>query len=72
MSYEEALLEAYGYEKPKGRGRRESDQWVASVKTHQSAMQAFQEFEHHFAQLSEREQQLVGLDKVLFFLKSID
>ena len=69
VSFEEALLEACGYEKPEGRGRCEFDQWVASAKTRQRAMQAFLEFEHHFAQLSGRDQILVGVDKVLFFMK---
>ena len=51
-SFEEALREAYDYEGPKGRDRRECDEWVASEKTHQSATQAFLEFEHRFARLS--------------------
>ena len=42
------------------------------MKTHQSAMHAFVEFECHFAQLSERDQGLVGVAKVLMFVKSID
>ena len=71
-SFEEALREAYDYERPKGRHRREFDEWVASEKTHQSATQAFLEFEHRFARLSEREQRLVGEDKVLMFVRSID
>ena len=48
------------------------DEWVASEKTHQSATQAFLEFKHRFAQLSEREQRLVGEDKVLMFVRSSD
>ena len=71
-SFEEALREAYDYERPKGRVRRKFDQWVASTKIHQSATQAFLEFEDRFAQLSEREQGLVGMDKVLMFIRSID
>ena len=71
-SFEEALREAYDYERPKGRDRREFDEWVASEKTHQSATQAFLEFEHRFARLSVREQRLVGEDKVLMFVRSID
>mgnify|MGYP000476959177 CR=1 FL=1 len=61
MSFEEALLEAYGYEKPEEQGQREFNQWVASAKTHRSAMKAFQEFEHWFAQLLERDRRLVGV-----------
>ena len=67
----EALFEAYGYEKLEGQGRRVFDQWVASVKAHRSAMKAFQEFEHCFAQLSKRDQRSVGVDKVLLFFKSV-
>ena len=33
-SFEEALREAYDYERSKGRDRREFDEWVASEKTH--------------------------------------
>ena len=72
VSFQEALLEAYGYERPKGRGRCEFDHWVASAKAHQSAMQTFLEFERRYAQLSERDQRLVGVDKVLLFVKSIN
>ena len=43
-TFEMALLKAYGYERTKGRGRHEFDQWVASTKTHQGAMQAFVDF----------------------------
>ena len=71
-TFEKTLLEAYGYKRPKGRDRRDFDQWVASAKTHQGAMQAFLDFESRFSQLSEREQRLVGVDKVLMFVKSID
>ena len=42
---EEALLEAYGYKRPKGRGRREFGQWVTLAKIHRGATQAFLEFE---------------------------
>ena len=69
---EEALLEAYKYEKPKGQGRHEFDQWVSLTKTHESVVHAFIEFECHFVQLSEWDQGLVGLDKVLLFVKLID
>ena len=71
-SFEGALREAYDYDRPKGRDRREFDEWVASEKTYRSATQVFLEFEHRFAQLSKREQRLVGEDKVLMFVKSID
>ena len=71
-SFEEALQEAYDYKRPKGRIQREFDQWVASAKIHQSATQAFLEFERCFPQLSERVQGLVGLDKVLRLVRSID
>ena len=56
----------------KGRGWAEFEQWVASMKIHQSTTQAFLEFERCFAQLSEREQRSVRMDKVLMFLRSID
>ena len=72
VTFEKALLEAYVYKRPKGRDRRDFDEWVASTKTHQGAMQAFLDFESRFSQLSEREQRLVGVDKVLMFVKSID
>ena len=71
-SFEEALREAYDYERSKGRDRREFDEWVALEKTHQSATQAFLEFKHRFARLSEREQRLVGMDKVLMFVRLSD
>ena len=67
----EASLEAYGCKKPKGRSQHEFDQWVASVKAHRSAMEAFQEFECRFAQFSERDWRSVGADKVLLFLKTV-
>ena len=72
VTFEKALFEAYGYERLKGRDRRDFDQWVASSKTHQGAMQAFLDFESRFSQLSEQEQRLVGVDKVLMFVKSVD
>ena len=72
VTFEKALLEAYGYERSKGRDRRDFDQWVASAKTHQGATQAFLDFDRHFSKLSEREQRLVGVDKFLLFVKSID
>ena len=56
----------------KGRGWAEFEQWVASMKIHQSTTQAFLEFERCFAQLSEREQRLVRVDNVLMFVRSID
>ena len=40
----EALLEAYGYERPKGQSLYKFDQWMSSMKTHRSAMDAFVEF----------------------------
>ena len=46
--------------------------WVASVKPPRSAMDAFQEFDLRFSQLSDRDQESVGADKVLLFLKSIN
>jgi hypothetical protein len=70
-SFEGALLEAYGYAKPEGRGRREFDRWVASARRHRNAMDAFREFERRFSQLSEWERRSVGADKVLLFLKTI-
>mgnify|MGYP006970544030 CR=1 FL=1 len=72
VSFEEALLEEYTYEKLKGQGLCEFNQWVSSVKTHESAMHVFLEFERRFARLSKRDRTLVGVDKVLLFVKSID
>ena len=46
--------------------------WVASAKTHRGETKVFQEFEWRFARLPEREQRLVGADKVLLFIRSID
>ena len=40
-------------------------------KTHQSATHAFQVFKRHFAQPLDPDQRLVGVDKMLMFLKSI-
>ena len=69
---EEYLLEVYRYEKLRGRGPHEFYQWVSSMKTHQSAMDAFVEFECRFAHLTELDRRLVEVDKVLLFVKSID
>ena len=44
VTFEEALLEAYSYARPKGRGWREFDQWVTSAKTHQRGTQGFLDF----------------------------
>ena len=57
---------------PKSRGRHDFDQWVASAKTHRGATKAFPEFGWRFARLPKREQRLVGVDKVLLFVRSID
>ena len=59
-SFEEALREAYGYKELKGQSLHKFNQWVSSMKTHQSAMDAFVEFECRFAQLTELDQRLVG------------
>ena len=72
VTFEKALLEAYGYEKPKGRGLYEFYQWVSLMKTHQSVMDAFVEFECRFAHGAERYRILVGVDKVLLFVMSIN
>ena len=72
VTFEKALLEAYGYEKPKGRGLYEFYQWACLMKTRHSAMDAFVEFEFRFAQLMERDRRLVGVDKALMFVKSIN
>ena len=50
----ERLEKAYEYD------RREFGLWVASVKPPRSAMKAFREFEHRFAQLSDRDRRLWG------------
>ena len=50
----------------------EFNQWVSSLKTHQSVMHAFIEFESLFAKLSEWDQRLVGVNKVLVFVNSIN
>jgi hypothetical protein len=70
-AFGEALWQAYS-EPPRSRNRRTFDQWVASAKTHQGAAKALQEFERRFAQLPEREQRLVGTDKIMLFVRSID
>ena len=70
-SLEGALLEVYGYVKPEGQGQLELDLWVASEKTHRSAMESFQEFERRFVLLSERDRRSVWVDKVLLFLKTV-
>ena len=71
-SLKKALLEKYDYQESKGRGHGEFDQWVTSSKTNQSARHTFLECERRFAQLSLWDQRLVGVDKVLMFVKSID
>ena len=50
------------------------DKWVASRKTHKCdlILMTFLEFEFHFAQLLEQDQRLVGMNKVLLFLKYVD
>ena len=40
-SFEGALLEAYGYAEPEGRGQHEFDRWVAWARRHRNAMEAF-------------------------------
>ena len=70
-AFEEALRQAYG-EPQKCRGRREFDQWVASAKTHRGANKAFLEFRRRFVRVLKREQRLVGMDKFLLFVRSID
>ena len=52
-SFEEALREAYDYERLKGQGPNEFEQRVASTMIHQSATQAFLDFECRFLQLPE-------------------
>ena len=44
VTFKKALLEVYIYERPKGRGWREFDQWVTSAKTHQRGTQGFLDF----------------------------
>ena len=58
--------EAYKY------GRREFDLWVSSAKAPRSAMEAFREFDLRFSQLSGRDRESVGADKVALFLKSVN
>ena len=70
-AFEEALRQAYG-EPLKSRNRHDFDQWVASTKTYRGATKAFREFGRRFARLPEREQRLVGADKVLLFVRSIE
>ena len=70
-SFERGLWRAYS-KPPKSRNRRDFDQWVAFSKTHLGAAKAFHEFGRRLAQLPEREQRLVGADKVLLFVRSID
>ena len=68
----EAFINEARYKEPKRCSLYEFNQWVSSMKTHHSAMHAFVEFECRFAQLSELDQRLVGEDKVLMFVKSIN
>ena len=70
-AFEEALRQAYG-EPPKGWNRRDFDQWISATNTHRGAMKAFKEFKRHFARLPEREQRLLGADKVLLFVRPIE
>ena len=70
-AFERALWRAYG-EPPRSWNRRGFDQWVASAKTHSGVTKAFQDFGRRFTRLPEREQRLVGADKVLLFVRSID
>ena len=49
VSFKKDLFAAHGYEKRKGRDRPKFDQWVASVKGHQSTTQEFLEFQRHYA-----------------------
>ena len=59
-----------------GRGikydRREFGLWVELMKAPQSVMEAFLEFEHHFSQLSDPDQESVGADRVILFFKSVN
>ena len=66
-AFEEALLEAYRGERPKGQVRHNFDQSVGSAKTHR-AMKAFLEFERRLARLPKREQRMVGVDKVFLYV----
>ena len=68
----EAFINEARYKDPKRCNLYEFKQWVSSTKNHQSAMHAFVEFECCFAQLSKLDQRLVGDDKVLMFVKSIN
>jgi hypothetical protein len=70
-SFKGALLEVCGYAEPEVRGRREFDRCVASAKRQWSAIEAFQEFERRFSQLSEWEWRSVGADNVRLFLKTV-
>ena len=70
-TFKEALLRAYG-EPLRSQNRCDFDRWVASAKTHRGAMNAFLQFEQRFARLPEREQRLVGAEKFLLFVRSID
>ena len=45
---------------------------MPSEKTHRGATKAFLEFRRCFAQLTEWEKRLVGVDKVLLFIRWID
>ena len=70
-TFGEALWRAYD-EPLRCRNRRDFDHWVVSAKTHRGATKAFLEFGRRFAQLTEQEQRLVGAEKVLLFVSSID
>ena len=69
-TFKEALWRAY--EGPlRNRNRHDFDHWVVSTKNHLGATKVFLEFERRFARLLEREQRLVGANKVLLFVRSI-
>ena len=52
--------------------RHEFGLWLSSVKAPRSAMEAFWEFDRRFSQLSDRDQESVGADKVLLFSKPVN
>mgnify|MGYP006973844452 FL=1 len=70
-AFEEALWWAYR-EPARSRNRCDFDQWVALAKTHRGATKAFLEFGRCFSWLIEREQRLVGVDKVLLLIRLIN
>ena len=64
-----ALLKEFEVEDVIGTSRYEFDKWVALKKPYKSALASFQDLECQFSRLLESGKRLVGVDKVLMFLR---